>query len=110
MSTRPNQQSGKHPGIHYAWAVAAVTFIVMLSTAGIRAVPGVLMVPLEREFGWTSAAISGAVAVNILLFGIIGPFAASLMNRFGLRRIILIAITLLCTGVSLTSFMRHQWE
>src|SRR5712671_2674779 len=56
---------------HYAWVVAAVTFAVLLVTAAVRATPGVLMVPLEQEFGWTSAAISGAIAINIALFGLI---------------------------------------
>ena len=59
--------------IHYAWVVACVTFVVLLVTAGIRATPGLLMVPLETEFGWSRAAISGAVAINIALFGLIGP-------------------------------------
>ena len=67
--------------LHYAWVVAAVTFLVLLVTAGIRATPGVLMVPLEGEFGWSNASISFAVAINIALFGLIGPFAASLMER-----------------------------
>jgi hypothetical protein len=62
--------------LHYAWIVASVTFLVLLVTAGIRATPGVLMVPLEAEFGWSSAAISAAIAINLALFGLIGPFAA----------------------------------
>jgi len=78
--------------LHYAWIVAIVTFLVLLVTAGIRATPGVLMVPLEQEFGWNRAAISAAVALNIALFGLIGPFAASVMQRWGLRSIILIAV------------------
>src|SRR5687767_9096695 len=71
---------------HYAWVIAAVTFLVLIVTAGVRATPGVLMVPLEAEFGWSRAAISAAVAINIALFGLIGPFAASAMNRWGMRR------------------------
>ena len=71
------------PRLHYAWVVAMVTFVVLLVTAGIRATPGVLMVPLEAEFGWNRAVISGAVAINIALFGLIGPFAASVMDRWG---------------------------
>lgn len=59
--------------VHYAWIVAAVTFMVLLVTAGIRATPGVLMVPLETEFGWSNASISFAIAVNLALFGLIGP-------------------------------------
>jgi len=68
--------------LHYAWVIAGVTFLVLLVTAGIRATPGVLMVPLESEFGWTSAGISLAIAVNLALFGLIGPFAASFMERY----------------------------
>ena len=95
---------------HYAWIVAAVTFLILLATAGVRATPAVLMVPLEREFGWTRAAISGAIAINIALFGLIGPFAASLMSRYGLRRIVLAALALLATAVALSSTMHTQWQ
>ena len=95
---------------HYAWVVAAVTFLVLIVTAGIRATPGVLMVPLEAEFGWSRAAISLAVAINIALFGLIGPFAASAMNRWGLRRLMLAAIALLAVSVALTTRMQHQWQ
>ena len=74
---------------HYGWVIAAVTFVVLLVTAGIPRHAGVLMVPLEQEFGWSRAVISAAVAINIALFGLIGPFAASVMDRWGLRRVVL---------------------
>jgi sugar phosphate permease len=96
--------------LHYAWIVALVTFLVLLITAGVRATPGILMVPLEAEFGWNRAVISAAVALNIALFGLIGPFAASLMDRWGVRRVILIAVALLTISVALTTRMRTQWE
>jgi MFS family permease len=101
---------GANSKIHYAWIVAGVTFFVLLATAGIRATPAVLMVPLEREFHWTRAAISGAVAINIALFGIIGPFAASFIERYGLRRMVLLALGLLTGGVALSSTMHAQWQ
>src|ERR1700753_1222195 len=96
--------------IHYAWVVAIVTFLVLLVTAGIRATPGVLMVPLESEFGWSNASISAAVAINIALVGLIGPFAASLMDRWGLKRLVLSALALLAVSVYLTSLMTAQWQ
>src|SRR3954469_6709200 len=98
------------PRLHYAWVVALVTFVVLLVTAGIRATPGVLMVPLEAEFGWNRAVISGAVAINIALFGLIGPFAASVMDRWGLRRVVLAALALLAVSVALTTRMQNQWQ
>jgi sugar phosphate permease len=96
--------------VHYAWVVAAATFVVLLVSAGIRATPGILMVPLESEFGWSRAAISAAVAINIALFGLIGPFAASVMDRWGLRRVVLAAVALLGASVALTTQMSNQWE
>jgi len=95
---------------HYAWIVAGVTFGVLLITAGIRATPGVLMVPLEAEFGWNRSVISAAVAINIALFGLIGPFAASVMDRWGLRRVILGALALLTVSVALTTRMHDRWQ
>ena len=105
-TTRPSGPAS----FHYAWIVAGVTFLVLIVTAGVRATPGVLMVPLEAEFGWSRAAISAAVAINIALFGLIGPFAASAMNRWGLRRLILGALALLAVSVALTTKMQHQWQ
>src|ERR1700724_2375289 len=103
-------KSFRQARLHYAWIVAGVTFLVLLVTAGIRATPGVLMVPLEAEFGWTSAAISTAIAINLALFGLIGPFAASLMDRWGLRRLVLCALLLLAASVGLTTAMKSQWQ
>ena len=68
------------------------------------------MVPLEEEFGWSRAIISLAVAINIALFGLIGPFAASAMDRWGVRRLVLIALALLTVSVALTTQMRNQWQ
>src|SRR4029453_3440602 len=96
--------------LHYAWIIAGVTFIVLIGTAGIRATPGVLMISLEGEFGWSRAVISSAVAINIALFGLIGPFAASVMDRWGVRRVLLGAVALLAVSVSLTTQMRSQWH
>jgi sugar phosphate permease len=96
--------------LHYAWVVAAVTFVILIVTAGVRATPGVLMISLEGEFGWSRAAISSAIAINIALFGLIGPFAASVMDRWGVRRVILGALGLLAASVALTTQMRAQWQ
>jgi len=96
--------------MHYAWIVAAVTFFILLITAGIRATPSILMVPLQHEFGWTTAAISGAIAINIALFGIICPFAASFMARYGVRKIVLLALAILACGVAGSSLMHRRWE
>jgi MFS family permease len=96
--------------LHYAWIVAGVTFLVLLVTAGVRATPGVLMLPWESEYGWSDASISLAIAVNLALFGLIGPFAASLMDRWGLRRLVLCALALLAVSVALTTLMTRQWQ
>src|SRR6266849_101650 len=98
------------PRLHYAWVVALVTFAVLLVTAGIRATPGILIIPLEREFGWSRTVISAAIAINIALFGLIGPFAASVMDRWGLRRVVLAALALVTASVALTTQMRNEWQ
>ncbi len=96
--------------IHYAWVVAGATFLTLLLGAGVRSTPGILMVPFEQEFHWSRSTISFAVAVNLVLFGLIGPFAAAMMERFGIRRLMLASITLIGTGVALTTFMRKSWQ
>jgi sugar phosphate permease len=96
--------------LHYAWIIAAVTFVVGMLTAGVRAAPGVLIVPLEQEFHWSRATISLAVGINLLLYGAIGPFAAALMDRFGVRRTMTLALAATAAGVALSPAMQQPWQ
>ena len=96
--------------LHYGWVVAAVTFLTMLVTAGAMGAPGVLILPLQQEFGWSTAEISTALAIRLVLFGLMGPFAAALMNRFGLRRVVLTALSLIAAGILLSLGMTQVWH
>ncbi len=96
--------------IHYAWVIAAVTFITLMGAAGFRATPSVLIVPLQHEFGWNRAVISVAVSINLILFGLTGPFAAALMDRFGLRTVTVGALITVATGALLTTLMNSPWQ
>jgi MFS family permease len=96
--------------IHYGWVVVAVTFLTMLVTAGAMGAPGVLIVPLEREFGWDTAQISSAVALRLLLFGLFGPFAAAFMNRYGLRRVMVASAALTAGGLLASLAMTQVWQ
>jgi sugar phosphate permease len=96
--------------IHYGWVVLGVTFLVMLATAGAMGASGVIIAPLEREFGWANADISSAMAVRLMLYGLMGPFAAALINRFGVRAVVAFALTLIAFGVVGTMAMREVWQ
>ncbi|GAA3754694.1 MFS transporter [Plantactinospora mayteni] len=96
--------------LHPAWLVAAVGFVALVGAAGFRATPSVLLHPLHEEFGWPLATISVAVSVNLLLYGLTAPFAAALMDRFGIRRVVAAALTLVAAGSGLTVFMRTSAE
>jgi MFS family permease len=97
-------------GPHPAWIVAAVTFLTLLGASGFRSTPGVLIVPLQDEFGWSRTVISAAVSVNLILFGLAGPFAAAAMNRFGVRRVVLCALLSVAAGSLLTVWMTAAWQ
>jgi MFS family permease len=96
--------------IHPAWWVAAVTFLALVGAAAFRAVPGVLIDPLRDEFGWSVSTISAAVAVNMALYGLTAPFAAALMERFGIRRVVMCALLVVALGSGLTVFMTTSWQ
>lgn len=96
--------------IHYGWVVAGITFLTMLATAGAMGSAGVLIAPLSREFGWTTEEISSAMAIRLALFGLLGPFAAALMNHFGMRAVIGVALTLIGGGILLSFRMTELWE
>ncbi|RAY16828.1 MFS transporter [Actinomadura craniellae] len=98
------------PRVHPAWWVAAVAFLALLGAAGFRAAPGALMVPLHHEFGWSMSAISLAVSINLVLYGLVAPFAAALMDRFGMRQVVSAALSLVALGAAGSVLMTASWH
>jgi sugar phosphate permease len=90
--------------------VAAVALIVLVGAAGFRSLPGLMMGPLNSEFGWSHATISSATSVNLLLYGLTSPFAAALMDRFGIRLVVVCALLTISVGAGLTILMTQAWQ
>ena len=96
--------------IHPAWIAAAITWLTLVASAGYRSAPSVLIVPLEDAFGWSRDQISLAISINILLYGLIAPFAAALMERFTVRKVVMSALSAVSAGAFLTIFMTKPWH
>jgi MFS family permease len=108
--TEAKRSAKSGPRLHRAWMVAAVAFVATIGAAGFRSTPGVLINPLRQEYGWSVGTISAAVSINLILFGLTAPFAAALMERFGMRRVVAAALLLVSAGSGLTVFMRASWQ
>ncbi len=96
--------------IHYGWAMIAVTFVTALVSAAAVGAPGVFIVPLQKEFGWSTAEISSAMSIRFVLFGLMAPFAAALMNRYGLRNVTLTALVIVVVSLVLSLGMSELWQ
>jgi MFS family permease len=96
--------------IHYGWAMVGVTFLAALISAGTVGAPGVFIVPLQKEFGWSNAEISSALSIRFILFGLMAPFAAALMNRYGLRNVTLTAQLVVVSGLLGSLLMTKVWQ
>src|SRR5881628_1548978 len=96
--------------IHYGWIMVAVTFFTALVSAGTVGAPGVFIVPLQQEFGWTTAEISSALSVRFVLFGLMAPFAAALLNRYGLRNVTLSAQLVVASALVMSLAMTKVWQ
>ena len=99
-----------HGRIHYAWIVAAAAFLVLLVASGVRSVPTVFIVPIETEFGWSRASLSFAVAIGLLMYGLLGPFSAAFMDRIGLRATSALAFGITAAGLAGSLIMNASWQ
>ena len=97
-------------GVHYAWVIAAVTFIAMLTTSAALGLPGAMLQPLSKEFGWTTDQLSSVFAVRFALFGLLGPFAAVFIARYGLRRVMMAASAFIATAMMLATQITQLWQ
>ncbi|OAI07301.1 MFS transporter [Methylomonas methanica] len=96
--------------VHYAWTVLAVTFLCLFVAAALRAVPGILLLSLEQEFGWSRPAISGAVAINLLIFGLSGPWLGRWMDIYGPKRVCVVSIALLALAAAACTTVSELWQ
>ncbi|MBB3009138.1 MFS transporter [Cupriavidus alkaliphilus] len=97
-------------GIHYAWLIAALTFLVMLTTSAALGLPGAFLQPLSREMGWNTDQISSILAFRFALFGLMAPFSALLMDRFGVRNVVCAALALIAGGMALATVSTQLWQ
>jgi sugar phosphate permease len=100
----------KSSSVYYGWIVVLITFVTLLVSAGIRSMPSILMLPFEKEFGWTRGGISSVISVGIFLYGLVGPFSAALLERFGIRRVMVASLAVLAISLSITPLMKHLWQ
>ncbi|MBB5168411.1 MFS transporter [Mycobacterium sp. AZCC_0083] len=110
VTVTARDDTARRPRLHWAWVVAAVSFVALLGAAGFRSVPGVMMNPLHHEFGWSHGTVGLAMSVNMTLFGLTAPFAAALMDRLGVRPVLSAALALIATGSALSVFMTASWQ
>jgi MFS family permease len=97
-------------GIHYGWIVAAITFLTMLTMSAALGLPGAMLQPLGKEFGWSTGQVSSALALRFALFGLMGPFAAVLMERYGLRAVMCVGLALVGSGMALVTLASQLWQ
>lgn len=97
-------------GIHYGWVIAAVTFLAMLTTSAALGLPGATLQPLSKEFGWSTDQLSSVFAVRFALFGLLGPFSALFIARFGLSRIMVVAASLIAIAMALATAVTQLWQ
>src|SRR5262245_17156779 len=97
-------------GQNYAFVVVAVIFLCLLTSAGLRSAPSVLIMPLEQAFGWSRTTISLAAGIGIFLYGLVGPFAAALMQSFGIKRTLVTALLLMAASTAASSLMTQSWQ
>lgn len=102
--------AASQPRIHRAWWVALVTFLALVATAAFRSSTGALFEPIESTFGWSRSVTSGAVTLNLIIYGLTAPFAAALMERLGVRRVAAFALLLVGVGSGLTTVMTEKWH
>ncbi|MFF7812330.1 MFS transporter [Streptomyces sp. NPDC007945] len=107
---RASPSTARTPRFHRAWSVAAVTFVTIIGAAAFASLPGLLIEPLHGEFDWSRGTIGFAVSVNLALYGLTAPFAAALMDRFGIRRVVAVALSVIALGSLLTVWMTAAWQ
>ncbi|WP_371479950.1 MFS transporter [Kitasatospora sp. NBC_00315] len=109
-ASAPAPRPARRARPHYAWVVAGVALLVLVGSAGFRSTPGLMMDALNSEFGWSHATIASAVSVNLTLYGLTAPFAAALMDRFGIRLVVVSALLTISVGAGLTILMTQSWQ
>src|SRR6478672_1303188 len=107
MSVEAPARTGR---VHRAWYVAAVTLGALVAAAAFRSSTGAMFEPLEHEFGWSRTTTSGAVTLNLVVYGLTAPFAAALMERFGVKRVVTAALVLVAVGSGLITVMTSAWQ
>ncbi|HEY7709076.1 MAG TPA: MFS transporter [Candidatus Entotheonella sp.] len=96
--------------IHYAWFIAASAAVLQVTTNFISQAFAVILVTLQKDFGWTLTAITLAYFLKNLVQAVSSPVVGWLGDRYGARRALLLAATMYAGGLLLLSGMHQIWQ
>ena len=96
--------------IHYGWVMVALAFGYGICSTAALAIPGVLLLPISQELGWSIGELSGPLGLRVTLFGLVAPFAGGLMLRYGPRAVLTGSAALLILGLLLGMVMTERWQ
>ncbi|MGO4369244.1 MFS transporter [Paenibacillus sp. 2TAB19] len=110
MNESAGQDAVKRPRFYYGWIIVFLTFATLLVSAGIRSLPSILLVPFQEEFGWSRGGISSVISIGIFLYGLVGPFSAALLLRFGIRKVVISSLAVLAASLAATPYIQSLWQ
>src|SRR5690606_8361762 len=96
--------------LYYGWIVVGVTVPVLMLSAGMRSAPGAWLLPMQGDLGWSTATLSLAAAIGLLVYGFSGPVAGALIQRFGVRAVTASSVLASAAAMLLTSLLQTQWQ
>lgn len=98
-------------GVFYGWRIVGVALLVLtLTSLVVFQGLGIFLVALERQFGWSRAALSGAFSLGRAQGAVMGPLEGFFIDRFGPRRMVLIGYVVMGIGFILFSIVQELWQ
>jgi MFS family permease len=94
----------------YGWVVVVAITTVLTATAGSRFLFGVVLKPLQEEFGWSRSALSLATTLHMVGLCLYQPIVGRLSDRVGARPLFIVGTALLAISLIPLSFVTELWQ
>ena len=96
--------------VHYAWVIIGLSVLLYLGGGSITQAFGVVILPLQDEYGWGQGSITLAYGISAIISAVLSPVIGTATDKYGGRPVLFVGVVCFFIGTAMSAMATEVWH